>query len=309
MKYILSLIVIIGIASCRNEAPVDNPVAQPDKTIVCTTGMVADLVGNIVGDAYNVKSLMGPGVDPHLYKATQGDLRSLRDADIIIYNGLHLEGKMTSIFEQLSKIRNVVALSEFIAEEKIIKIDENEEVSDPHIWFDVSLWASSIDGLIEYLCKIDEDNCESFKSNGISYKEKLMALHSEVNEQLAVIPESQRILITAHDAFEYFGKAYNIKVRGLQGISTLSEFGLRDRIELVRYIVENKINAVFVESSVPRKNIEAIVEGCQKKGHQVIIGGSLYSDAMGEAGTTEGTYIGMVKSNVRNIIKGLTQTQ
>ena len=272
--------------------------------------MVADMVSNIVGEHITVKSLMGPGVDPHLYKATQGDLTALKNADAIIYNGLHLEGKMTSIFENLSAIKQTIPVASMVDSSSIIIYDEEGAIADPHIWFDVSLWSSILPKLAQKLCELYPEHCQDFTSNADQYKMELDSLHLFVKSEIARIPEEKRILITAHDAFEYFGRAYNIQVRGLQGISTLSEFGLKDRVDLVNYIVENNIPAVYVESSVPKKNIEAIVEGCLKKGHQVQIGGSLYSDAMGDPASTEGTYIGMVKSNVKNIVAGLnTQTQ
>ena len=305
-KHFLFWILIALLSACKpaGESEESN---QPKDNIVCTTSMIADLVRNIVGDEINVKSLMGPGVDPHLYKATQGDLKSLKEAKLIVYNGLHLEGKMTDILEQMGEYRNVIAIEHFVEDSLIIKLDQNANISDPHIWFDVQLWASSIDGFSRELCALFPSHCETIESNSTAYKTELQKLHNWVRQKIEQIPEDQRILITAHDAFEYFGRAYNMEVRGLQGISTLSEFGLKDRVDLVNFIVENKIKAVFVESSVPRKNIEAIVEGCQQKNHSVIIGASLYSDAMGEPGTTEGTYIGMVQHNVQSIVNALTR--
>ena len=228
---------------------------------------------------------------------------------MIVYNGLHLEGKMTEIFEKLSKIKKVVALADLIDTSRILMDDEYEGLPDPHIWFNVDLWASSLPGLAQEICSLDDSKCESFTSNAKSYKQRLDSLHIYAGQELARIDDDRRVLITAHDAFKYFGDAYNIQVRGLQGISTLSEFGLKDRIDLVNFIVENGIGAVFVESSVSQKNILAIVEACQEKGHDVIIGESLYSDAMGEDGTEEGTYIGMFRSNIRNIVNGLSDKE
>ena len=307
ITYII-LSILILFAQCKPQA--DENKNPKSNTLVCTTGMVADMVSNIVGEHITVKSLMGPGVDPHLYKATQGDLTALKNADAIIYNGLHLEGKMTSIFENLSAIKQTIPVASMVDSSSIIIYDEEGAIADPHIWFDVSIWSSILPKLAQELCELYPELCQDFTSNADQYKTELDSLHLFVKSEIARIPEEKRILITAHDAFEYFGRAYNIQVRGLQGISTLSEFGLKDRVDLVNYIVENNIPAVYVESSVPKKNIEAIVEGCLKKGHQVQIGGSLYSDAMGDPASTEGTYIGMVKSNVKNIVAGLnTQTQ
>lgn len=275
------------------------------KLIVCTTGMIADLAKNIVQDSIEVHSLMGPGVDPHLYKATQGDLALLQKADLIVYNGLHLEGKMTEILEGMKAHRNVIAISDLVDSSRILSDPQFPENPDPHLWFNVELWASSLPGLADNICMIDNSRCSLFKENAMAYKTKLDKLHQKVYKKIQSIPDEKRILITAHDAFKYFGEAYDIEVRGLQGISTLSEFGLRDRIELVDFIVENKIPAVFVESSVPRKNIEAIVDACQKKGHNVRIGPSLYSDAMGDEESKAATYTGMVTHNVMNIAAAL----
>ena len=274
--------------------------------VVTTTGMIRDLVEHIGGDSVEVHALMGPGVDPHLYKATQGDLRQLQAADIIFYNGVHLEGKMGVVFEKLARLKTVVAVSDGMDPARLLRDPSFIGAVDPHIWFDVSLWASGIDGVTETLASAFPANAGYFRANARSYYRELMALHDWVGVEIRSIPASKRILITAHDAFNYFGRAYGIEVRGLQGISTLSEFGLKDRVDLVNFIVKRKINAVFVETSVSSRNINSIVEGCRQKGHEVIIGGNLYSDAMGEAGTPEGNYIGMVQANVRSIVEALS---
>jgi len=274
-------------------------------TVVTTTGMIADMVKNIGGDSVQVQALMGPGVDPHLYKATQGDLGRLQRADIIFYNGLHLEGKMGEVFEKLERIKKVVPVAGRIDPGSLLDDPVYQDAHDPHIWFDVSLWLTTADVVLDVLSEADPENKEYYTLNANRHKNELIQLHSWVENQVANIAADQRIMITAHDAFSYFGRAYGIEVRGLQGISTLSEFGLRDRVDLVNYIVEKKIKAVFVETSVSQKNINAIIEGCQQKGHDVIIGGSLYSDAMGAAGTAEGTYPGMVRSNVNALVNAL----
>lgn len=273
--------------------------------IVATTGMVADVAKNVGGDSVNVIALMGPGVDPHLYKATQGDLGKLREADIIFYNGLLLEGKMGEVFEKLERIKTVVPVARGIDEGQLMDDPVYQGAYDPHIWFDVSMWIQTIDEVTSTLVETSPEHGDFFRANAEKYRNELSDLHAWVQSRMETIPPAKRVLITAHDAFNYFGRAYDIEVRGLQGISTLSEFGLKDRVDLINYIVEKEIKAVFVETSVSQKNINAIVEGCAQKGHEVKIGGNLFSDAMGAAGSPEGTYIGMVKSNVNTIVEAL----
>lgn len=273
--------------------------------IVTTTGMIGDAIGNIVGDRGEVISLMGPGVDPHLYKATHGDLERLTTADVVFYNGLHLEGKMGEVFEKLGRQKPVVAVGDEIAENRLRKVPGFQGAFDPHIWFDVSLWKEAVKAASEFMQEYDSSHREEYKANSERYLLRLDSLDKAVREQVAQIPATQRVLITAHDAFGYFGDAYEIEVRGLQGISTLSEFGLRDVTDLVDFIITRQVKAIFVETSVSQKSIEAVVEGCQQKNWNVKIGGSLYSDAMGPAGTAEGTYIGMVNANVKTIVESL----
>jgi manganese/zinc/iron transport system substrate-binding protein len=272
--------------------------------IVTTTGMIADATKNIAGDKAEITALMGPGVDPHLYKATQGDISRLKEAKLVFYNGLHLEGKMGDILNRLDK-NKVIAVSRNIDEAKLRKAPQFLDSHDPHIWFNVRLWMEAVQEISTVLQKTDTTNAGLYKKNAEAYLQKLDSLDKWTRSEIQSIPESGRLLITAHDAFGYFGDAYGIEVKGLQGISTLSEFGLNDVTELVNLIVSRKIKAVFVESSVPKKSIEAVVEGCRNKGHEVIIGGTLYSDAMGPTGTFEGTYIGMVTANVNTIVKAL----
>lgn len=274
-------------------------------TIVTTTGMIRDAVENIVKDSAVVKSLMGPGVDPHLYKATQGDLRELREADLVFYNGLHLEGKMTDILEKFGKEKPVIPVSKGIDKNKLIKTREFSGTYDPHIWFDIQLWRESVDLMADKIQLFDSTNSAYYKRNHRNFQETLSDLDQRVAEQIRTIPEGQQTLITAHDAFGYFGQAYAINVKGLQGISTTSEYGLKDVKNLVDYIVEQEIKAIFIESSVPEKNLEAVIQGCQEKDHNVTIGGTLYSDAMGQPGTPEGTYTGMVRHNVKTIVENL----
>jgi len=273
--------------------------------IVATTGMIADAVANIVGEHGDVAALMGPGVDPHLYKATHGDLERLTEADIIFYNGLHLEGKMGEVFEKLARLKPVVAVAEEIPGGMLREVPGFQGAHDPHIWFDVRLWGQAVKGISDFLQEYDSAHREDYRARSEAYIARLDSLDKSVRQSVLEIPETQRVLITAHDAFGYFGDAYDIEVRGLQGISTLSEFGLRDVTELVDFIISRKVKAIFVETSVSQKSIEAVMEGCQQKNWNVRIGGSLYSDAMGTAGTAEGDYIGMVNANVKTIVESL----
>lgn len=300
-KYLIILLAAFALWSCGTT----NQENSGKLNIVATTGMVADVAKNVGKDSVNVTALMGPGVDPHLYKATQGDLGKLQAADIILYNGLHLEGKMGEVFEKLEHIKTVVPVARSINEAMLLDDPVYQGTFDPHIWFDVSLWMQTVVEVTNTLIEARPELADYFKANADAYRAELADLHEWVINEMQSIPPSKRIMITAHDAFSYFGRAYGIEVRGLQGISTLSEFGLKDRVNLINFIVDKQIKAVFVETSVSEKNIKAIVEGCAQKGHTVEIGGNLFSDAMGAAGTAEGNYVGMVKSNVRTIVEAL----
>ena len=301
-KLVLSVFSLSLLLSCE---PAEKRATSDRLYVVATTGMVADLVQAIGGSEVEVDALMGPGVDPHLYKATQGDLSRLQEADLVVYNGLHLEGKMGEVLEKLGQRKSVVAVSEGIPVEKLLQDTLFSGNYDPHIWFDVSLWATAIPVVTAALIREDSTRRDYFMDRATQYAVELEGLHNWVRDTLQVLPADRRVVVTAHDAFNYFGRAYDVEVRGLQGISTLSEFGLRDRVDLVNFLVAKDIKAVFVETSVSTKNIESIIEGCRQKGHSVRIGGNLFSDAMGAAGTPEGTYIGMVQSNVRTLIQSL----
>lgn len=299
-----SILLLWGLfSSCHQSS--EEPHAESDGPlrIVTTTAMLADMATHVLGDVGEATALMGPGVDPHLYKATQGDLTKLQAADLIIYNGLHLEGKMGEVLEKLERIpgKRVFNAGKNCPEDLLIRTDGTTENHDPHIWFDVSLWSHIATPMANVLGDLRPELQSDFQKRAEEKIEALDSLHHWVKQEMQSLEPEQRILITAHDAFEYFGRAYGIEVRGLQGISTLSEAGLRDVKELVDLIVERKIKAVFIESSVPVRDIEAVVAGCLERGHEVRIGGTLFSDAMGEAGTPEGTYTGMVAHNVRTI--------
>ncbi|MDF2440579.1 MAG: manganese/zinc/iron transport system substrate-binding protein [Abditibacteriota bacterium] len=273
--------------------------------LTATTGMVADLARNIGGSHVQVTQLMGAGVDPHLYKAKQSDIGALSEADMILYSGLHLEGKMIEVFGKLGRNKPVVPVAEIIPKAKLRQSTEFGGNPDPHVWFDVSLWMLAAQSTRDALIAFDPQHKAEYNANATKYLSELSALHRYAKTQLATVPKAQRVLITAHDAFGYFGAAYGVEVVGLQGISTASEYGLNDVQRLVNSIVQRRIKAVFVESSVPRRSIDAVVQGCRAKGHKVAIGGTLYSDAMGSEGTPAGTYTGMVKANVDTIVQAL----
>jgi len=273
--------------------------------VVVTTSLLADAVRNIVQDSATVQSLMGAGVDPHLYKASLGDLEKLMQADYIFYQGLHLEGKLAEVLDKLGRTKKVMALADEIPEQMVRKVDKKGNVPDPHIWFNVKIWKEVVLTACEKLSKQMPASAAYFKSNTAAYIKKLDSLDRYVEAEILKIPENKRVLITSHDAFNYFGEEYHIEVKGLQGISTLSEFGLRDVSDLVKMIIERDIQAVFVETSVSSKSLNAVVAGVQEKGKEVRIGGTLYTDALGELSSSEGTYIGMMEYNVNTIVKAL----
>ena len=275
--------------------------------IVGTSMMVGDAIEQLVGDAAEVVTLMGPGVDPHYYIASQGDVKILRSADAVIYNGLRLEGKMSEVLQKLSESKPVIAMAEGISEDKlrIVAGEEGEELYDPHVWNDVGLWAEAVAYLSTELQKALPELAETIQANAGTYLVELEELDREAREKIAAIPEEYRMLVTSHDAFGYLGNAYNLNVRGMQGISTVTEFSLKDRVDLINFLVETQIPAVFVESSVSPKDLNAVIEGCKNKGHNLVIGGELFSDAMGARGTPEGTYLGMVRHNIELISSAL----
>lgn len=275
--------------------------------VTTTVGMITDVVRQVGGERVEVTGLMQAGVDPHLYKASEGDINKLDKADIIFYNGLHLEGKMVEIFEKMAKKKTTVAVSDNIDPSLLrtgAEIGLDTEY-DPHIWFNVKLWMKATESIRDTLAGYDPDNAEEYKNNAEAYLKQLQQLDAEVAEKIKTIPEQSRVLVTAHDAFGYFGDAYGLKVMGLQGMSTASEAGTKDVTDLRDFLVDNQIKAVFIESSVPRKAIDAVIEGAKEKGHELTIGGELFSDAMGEEGTPEGTYIGMVRHNADTIAGAL----
>ncbi len=283
------------------------PVVEPSQklSVVTTTGMIADIIKNIGGDRVDVKSLMGAGVDPHLYKASEGDVNTLSEADMIFYNGLHLETKIGDILEKLGGRKKVVAVTDSIPRENLVQPQAFQGQYDPHVWFDVKMWMKAAEKARDELISFDAENKAYYQTMSADYLNRLEELNDYVKRESEKIPKEQRVLVTAHDAFNYFGKAYDFEVVGLQGISTESEAGTADVQNMVNFVVNRKIKAIFVESSVPQRTIEAVREASKSKGWNVEIGGQLFSDAMGDTGTFEGTYMGMVRHNIDTIVKSL----
>ena len=275
--------------------------------VVCTTNIIADVVKSVLPSDIQVISLMGEGVDPHLYKAGHKDLEYLQQAKVIVENGLHLEGKMAEVLVKLQRYKTVVRMSDGVEESNLIKI--SDDIYDPHIWFDVNLWRSAVEHLANEMTLVYPERKEEIVNNQVKFSIELDSLDNLVRARMKSVSKDQRVLITAHDAFSYFGKAYDTEVRGLQGISTQSEFGLKDVSDLVNFLVKRNIPAVFVETSVSEKSINAVVEGCEKRGHKVKIGGKLYSDALGGKTEAGNTYINMVSTNVETIANALNSKE
>ena len=308
-RYLMVALFSILLVACSSDNDKSTNESSNDKlNIVATTGMIADLVSVIGGDNVSVTGLMGPGVDPHLYKASAGDLALLSKADVIFYHGLYLEGKMAEIFEQMNKRGiDTVAIAEVVDKSKLLTPPEYKGNYDPHIWFDVELWKNTVGPVKETLIEIDPQNSEEYTQNANAYIEELTELNEYVKQKANSLPEDKRVLITAHDAFNYFGNGYGFEVKGLQGVSTDAEAGTSDVQELALFIVERRIPAIFVESSVPPRYIEAVQAAVKSKGFNVVVGGEIFSDAMGDPGTPEGTYPGMVKHNINTIVNALGQ--
>ncbi len=272
--------------------------------VVTTIAQIADAARIIGGEHVVVEALMGPGVDPHLYKASAGDLNRLRNADLVLYNGRGLEGKMGDILVKLARTKAVRAVTEFIDEARLLEPPELEGHYDPHVWFDMDLWMIAVSTVHEALSELQPANNEAFRANTDQYLAEISKAHARTKERIATIPKQQRVLITSHDAFRYFGRAYDIEVRGLQGISTVSQAGVKDVQDLASFIVERKIKAIFVETSVRKNEIRAVQEAVKRKGMNVRIGGELFSDAMGDKPPTD-TYLGMIEHNVSTLVEAL----
>ncbi len=294
------LAVLLVMAACTPSE------ADDDYTIVATTGMVTDMVNQIVGDRAQVTGLMGSGIDPHLYKPTRSDISRLMSADVIFYNGLLLEGKMTdALIRAATAGKSVHAVTELLDERFLLEPEEFAGLYDPHVWMDPSAWARTAEVIRDQLIQHDPEGRATYTQNAESVIEKVNSLDAYAEKVLMSVPERQRVLVTAHDAFNYFGRRYGYEVVGIQGLSTESEAGVQDIEKLVTLLVERNIRAVFVESTVSQRNIEALVEGAKSRGHDVTIGGELYSDAMGKAGSYEGTYVGMIDHNASVVARAL----
>ncbi len=303
MKKIYTLLVLISLLfSCGKKQKESNGKLQ----VVTTTTMITDMVKAIGGDKIIVKGLMGSGVDPHLYKASEGDVSKLAEADIIFYNGLHLEGKLEDIFEKMRHLgKQTVAVGESVDKSALIASENFASNYDPHIWFDPTKWHNCITLVTDELVKLDPKNALTYKSNAKKYDTEVEQLYHDNWNVINEIPIEKRILVTAHDAFNYFGQVYDFEVVGLQGLSTATEAGVKDVQNLANLIIEKQVKAIFVETSVPKRTIEALQASVKAKGHEVKIGGELFSDALGNPETPEGTYIGMYKHNVSTIVNAL----
>lgn len=310
---ILWTVLIVALAGCQQEsAPPGetSPAEARDEReypyqITATVGMVADIVRQVAGEYAEVDGLIGEGVDPHLYKPTRDDVTRLMGADVVFYSGLMLEGKLGDVLIKVAQRKPVYAVTELLDEQYLLEPEEFEGLYDPHVWMDPDGWSRAVEAVADSLAEYDPAHAERYHANAEAYVEQLEALDAWAQQAIETIPERSRILITAHDAFNYFGRAYGLEVKGIQGLSTESEAGLDDVRRLVDTIVDNEISAVFVETSVSDKNVRALIEGAAARGHEVRIGGTLYSDAMGAPGTYEGTYIGMIDHNVTTIVGAL----
>jgi manganese/zinc/iron transport system substrate-binding protein len=302
-----ALIVLLLLTACGRPGEV-GPVDFSGRPIraVATVSMITDLVKVIGGERVQVAGLMGPGIDPHLYKARESDLIRLAEADVVFYNGLHLEAKMGDVLERMEGRIKTVAVTDRIDRTRLLAPPAFQGNYDPHIWFDVTFWMSAVEVVRDALADMDPGSAQLYRSNAERYLTQLAELNEYVKAEAAKVPPAQRVIITSHDAFNYLGRAYGFEVRGVQGISTATEAGVADMQDLARFIAERKIPAIFVESSVSSRNIEAVQAAVRAKGGDVRIGGSLFSDALGNPGTPEGTYIGMVRHNIDTIVAALS---
>jgi manganese/zinc/iron transport system substrate-binding protein len=280
--------------------------------VVATTTMIRDAVEQVGGERVEVESLMGPGVDPHAYRARESDVAKMSGADVIFYNGLHLEGRMADVLDEMGDRVRTVAVAEAIDSSLLLAPDPEflgedfEGDYDPHVWFDVSLWKLVVEEIRDTFVAMDPDHEEAYSANAERYLVELDELDEYTRQRIDEIPEEQRVLITAHDAFAYLGHAYGLDVRGLQPITTVVEAGAADVRELADFIVEREIRAIFLETAVPPQGIMAVREAVQARGFDVAIGGELYGDALGAPDTPEGTYIGAFRHNINTIVDALT---
>ena len=283
------------------------PIGERPLRVTTTTNFITDTVSRIGGDSVEVTGLMGPGVDPHLYAASAGDVEALRGADVILYGGLQLEGKMADLLDQLEDTQFTRAVTQDLPREDLLEPAEDvAEQYDPHVWFDVTLWQQVSRTIAAALSERDPARADEYQANLDTYLAELAELDTYVTEQIATIPAERRLLVTSHDAFEYFGRRYGIDVAGIQGISTAAEATTADVERVAELIASRGVPAVFVESSVPRQTIDALIASAAQRGATVVVGGELYTDAAGDPGTEEGTYIGMLRANTDLIVAGLS---
>jgi manganese/zinc/iron transport system substrate-binding protein len=299
----LVLLLLLALAGCGEASDASWDADRP--RVVTTIGMITDLAEQIGGKRVQVHGLMGPGVDPHLYRASPRDLRALGSADLVLYHGLFLEASMAQVFQEMATRSPTVAVTRTVPPELLLSPPEFEGAWDPHIWSDVQLWRRVATEIRDAYIALDPDGEEDFRARHEALDEALKALDQWIRETVAALPENRRVLVTAHDAFHYFGRAYGFEVRALQGISTVAEAGARDVQELVAFLLARQVPAIFIESSVPERMLSAVRQGVLAGGGSVEIGGMLYSDALGTVGTPEGTYIGMMEHNVRTIVSAL----
>lgn len=309
----LMMMAAVSVLGCDGDAAARNgrgeANARSEMMIVVTTAMIGDLVREIAGERADVHVLMGPSVDPHIYRPTRGDVSLLLRADAVFSNGLHLEGRMDETFERLAAAgKPVFAVTELLPSDVLLADTDAEGAPDPHVWMDVRGWMRVADIIVESLSSLDPPYAAAYRERGDQLLDALSALDAYARQSIASIPPAKRVLVTAHDAFSYFSRAYDIEVQAIQGISTDSEAGIRRIEELVELIVTRRIEAVFTESSLSDKNMRALLEGAKARGHDVRLGGELFSDAMGTPGTYEGTYIGMIDHNVTVITRALGGT-
>lgn len=296
-----AVLLVLAVAGCA-----DSGTGPAPRTVLATTTVVADLVRQVAGDRLPVACLMAPGIDPHSYKATPRDADRLSRAALVVASGLHLEGRLATLLERLSDRVPVVMVADALPAERLLGVGAGRH--DPHVWFDAALWARCAPVVAEALATIDPDGAGEYRERAAAYADRLLALDAEARARIASIPAGRRVLVTAHDAFRYFGRAYDIEVLGIQGTSTESEAGLGDLNRLVDTVVTRAIPAVFVETSVSDRNVEALREGAMARGHVVSLGGRLYSDSLGESGGGADTLEGALRANVETIVAGLRGT-
>lgn len=280
-------------------------VEQAPLNVVTTIGMIADVAREVGGECVAVEAMMGPGVDPHLYQASANDVKTLRDADQILYSGYALEGQLGDVLDNFSRQKTTVAVAPESIDPSQLLTAQDVYGIDPHLWMDVSIWAQTVDTVSDTLIEARPACEDAIRGRAEAYTEQLAALHEWIKGSVATIPEKQRILVTAHDAFNYYGRAYNIEVEGIQGISTDTETGIADIRRMSDVVIEREVPAVFIESTINPRTIQAVIQAAEQRGHEVVIGGQLYSDAMGANDTADGTYIGMLRANTQAIVEAL----